>query len=229
MGTTLPIPITKAGNKTIEISTDNIPDEMYNIALAEGLKVLLNRGMSKVPASKGLEGKELEDVHVSAYTIAEKNVEKLYAGELKGGRSIASKDGDKVSGVVMTEARRLAKEVIKNEIKAAGMKISHVPAADITKAANALLTTDKSYLATAQANIEARMALVTKGKDEAEAKASALAMLQKLGGIAESPKLVKAAAERKAKEKAEKGLSKTQAGIVAPRKKGEGTGVHHAN
>mgnify|MGYP003338404280 CR=1 FL=1 len=43
--------------------------------------------MSKVPASKGLEGKELEDAHASAMTQATKNLEEVYAGKVTKGRA----------------------------------------------------------------------------------------------------------------------------------------------
>ena len=36
----LKIPVTKAGNRQIEIDTASIPDEMYNLAVEEGLKIL---------------------------------------------------------------------------------------------------------------------------------------------------------------------------------------------
>lgn len=224
----LSIPITKAGNRPIEVDTQAVPDDMYNLALAEGLKVLLNKGMSKVPAAKGLEGKDLEDVKESAYLIAQANFAKLQAGQLRSGRAAATTaSGAKVPGVVMTEARRLAKEVVKNEIRAAGMKISHVDASVITKAANELIAADPSFIEMAQANIEARTAKVVVGADEAATKAAALARLAELGGVEESPKLIaKAAAAKK-----DKPLSAKQAGKVAPRKPQATpqSHPHHAN
>jgi len=198
----LKIPVTKAGNRPLEVNTDtDIPDAMYQLALEEGLKVLLNKGMSKI-TTKGLEGEALADAQAAAMAKAEENFTKLKAGKITRGRAPASADGKKISGIVMTEARRLAKEVVKNEIKAAGMKISHVLASDITKAANALIEADPSFIEQATANIEARTA-----------KTSAISIASL---IHESPTLVAkaeaAAAERKTQ------LSKTQAGKVAPRK-----------
>lgn len=200
----LRIPITKAGNRPIEIDTDaDLNDEMYLLALEEGLKVLMNKRMSKVPAQKGLEGKALSDAQDSAYAIAEENYASLKAGKLRKGRAgPTTADGKKVSGVIMTEARRLAKEVVKNEIRAAGMKISHVEASEITKAANALIAADPSFIEQATANIEAR-AVKTTTVD-----------IKSL--IHESPKLVQAAEARKAASKTQ--LSAKQAGKAAPRK-----------
>lgn len=199
----LRIPVTKAGNKPIEVDTDtDIPDAMYQLALEEGLKILLNKGMSKI-TTKGLEGDELTNAKDAAYAKGVENFEALKAGKIKKGRAGAtSKDGTKVPGVVMTEARRLAKEVVKNEIRAAGMKISHVEASEITKAANALIAADPSFIETATANIEARAV------KKISVDISSL--------IHESPKLVAATEARKAAGKAV--LSKTQAGKAAPRK-----------
>jgi hypothetical protein len=203
----LRIPITKAGNKPIEVDTDtDIPDAMYQLALEEGLKILLNKGMSKI-ATKGLEGDDLEGAKAAAFAKAEENFASLKEGKIKKGRATATdKNGGKVSGVVMTEARRLAKEVVKNEIRAAGMKISHVEASEITKAANALIAADPSFIETATANIEARAAKKVSGVDIASL-------------IHESPKLVQAAEARKAASKTT--LSAKQAGKAAPRKRAE--------
>lgn len=196
----LKIPVTKAGNKVIEVNTEtDIPDAMYQLALEEGLKILLNKGMSKI-ATKGLEGDELDSAKEAAYAKGLENFEALKAGKIKKGRQTSDK---KVPGVVMTEARRLAKEVVKNEIRAANMKISHVEASEITKAANALIEADPSFIETATANIEARAAKKVTAVDIASL-------------IHESPKLVKAAEERKAAAKTV--LSAKQAGKAAPRK-----------
>src|SRR5262245_448893 len=45
-GTVLNVPITK-GKGTIAINTKDIPDDVYNEVVLQGLKVLMNRGMSK--------------------------------------------------------------------------------------------------------------------------------------------------------------------------------------
>ena len=194
----LKIPVTKAGNQILEVDSDSIPDTMFKLALAEGLKVLLNKGMSKI-ATKGLEGDELDKAKAAAMEIAAKNLDKLNKGEIKVGRTAGA---TKIAGVVMTEARRLAKEVVKDELKAAGYKISHVEASEITKAANALIEADPSFIETAKANIESR------AKKPAAINIAAL--------VHESPKLVAQAAAATAEKKST--LSAKQAGKVAPRK-----------
>jgi hypothetical protein len=213
----LNIPVVKAGGKTIAIDTDtDLDDRMFKLALEEGLKVLINSKMSKITAQSKLEGAELEASQAAAMEIAEKNLAAIKSGEFKKGGRGASASSTKVPREVMTEARRLAKEVIKNEIRAAGMKISHVEPRDITAAANNLLETDPSYIEQAKANIEARNVVAPVATDDPTVVAAAKSKLASLGLSGESPKLLAAAEERKAKSKAV--LSATQAGKAAPRK-----------
>lgn len=199
---TLSIPVTKAGNRKIEVDTAEIPDDMYTLVMEEGLKVILNKRMSKI-MTKGLEGDALAEAQNAAFVVASENFDNLKAGKVRRGRAGATTaDGKKVPGAVMTEARRLAKEVVKNEIRAAGMKISHVEASEITKAANALIAEDPSYIEQATVNIESRAQV----KPKVDIKAL----------IHESPKLVAAAEKAKADRKLT--LSAKQAGKAAPRK-----------
>lgn len=222
----LSIPITKAGNAKITVDTDELykvnDGEMYALALAEGLKVILNKNMSKISV-KDLEGDALEEARAAALAKGQENFDKLMKGEIKVRGSAAK--GNKVPGPVMTEARRLAKEVIKNEIRAAGMKVSHVEASVITKAANQLIADDPSYIEQATTIIAERKAkTATAIENETERQATAKARLEKLGGVFESPKLkAKADAEKAARKST---LSKTQAGKVAPRRAKPGHETH---
>ena len=199
---TMNIKVTKAG-KSLEVNLQDLPDEAYQFVLQKGLEALLNARMSKV-LTKDLEGEKLADAQSAALKIAEENLANLKAGKItkaRGGAKDAS--GNKVAANVMTEARRLAKEVVKNEIRAAGMKISHVEASVITKAANELIAADPSFIENAKANIEARSAVKS---------AINIADL-----VHESPKLVAKAEAAKAERKTQ--LSAKQAGKPAPRKK----------
>lgn len=54
---------------------------------------------------------------------------------------------------IMIEARRLAKDVVKNEIRRNGMKISSISPSEITAAANAKVTSDYKFLYLAQLNL----------------------------------------------------------------------------
>lgn len=196
----LKVPITK-GKASVTINTDDIPDAVYQEALLQGLKVLLNRGASKITKETYPADAELQ---AAAMAKAQEQVELVRTGKIK---FTGQKASAKASGAVMTEARRLARNLVKDALKQAGHKISHYEAAEITKAANALLDQDASILETAKANLEARSA------KPIAIDVSAL--------VQESPKLVAKAAKAAAEKKAAKAgqLSATQAGKVDTRKK----------
>jgi len=196
----LQVPITK-GKGFVEIDTedtDALPGEVYKEALLLGLKELCNRGMSKLTKASTKDEAELQSL---AMAQAEKNVEAIAQGKI---RFLGKKAKTGESAAVMTEARRLAKNLVKDGIKAAGMKISHVETKDITAAANELLANDPSIVEQAKANLEERAKVPAK-----------VDLIKSL--IKESPKLVAKAAEANVKKKST--LSKTQAGKVAPRAK----------
>jgi hypothetical protein len=192
------VPITKAKGQ-VTIDSEAIPQEVYEEALKLGLKELANRGMSKLTkaAFKGVEA----DLAAACMEQAEKNVEAIMTGKIRFAGKKA-KSGE--SAAVMTEARRLAKNLVKDSIKAAGMKISHVEAKDITAAANELLAADPSLIDKAKANLAERE------------KTPVSIDIKSL--IKESPKLVAKANAANEKKKAGT-LSKTQAGKVAARAK----------
>lgn len=212
-GTTIAVNITKGG-APISVLTSDLPDNVYQAALAIGLKDLLNRGMSKIKSNKDLEGDDKAKNQAAAMAQAEKNLAALKEGKMP--RMVGVKTGDgKVAGVVMTEARRLAKNLIKDEIKKAGGKISHYEAKDITAAANALLETEegKALLVQAQKNVDDR------NKVAEATPAIDLATLQsKLGINVSATKVQKAEAEKAAKKgKGEAILSAAKAGQIKTR------------
>lgn len=192
------IPVTK-GKGVVSIETDQLPEAVYAEALRLGLKELVNRGMSKITVAK-LEGEELAKAQAAAMAKATDNVEAIMAGKIKFAGQKAS---SKVSGAVMTEARRIARNIVKDEIKKAGGKISHYEASEITKAANQLIEAQPEIIETAKANLEART--------------SAPVKLDIASLVKESPKLVAKAEEAKAAKKGQ--LSAKQAGKVATRAK----------
>ena len=186
------VPITK-GKGTVQIDTDAIPEAVFAEALLQGLKVLLNRGASKITKETYPEAEEMK---AAAMAKAQEQVEAVMSGNIKftGGKAAS-----KVSGAVKTEARRLAKAAVKDAIKASGGKVSHVEASEITKAANALLEQDPSFIAMAEANLAAR---------------AAIPVAINVAAIPVSEKLVAKANERKAKDQ----LSAKQAGKTAKHK-----------
>lgn len=189
------VPITKA-KASRDIDTDSLPDAVYQEALLLGLKELANRGTSKLTkASVNGDEAKLKD---EASKIADKQIELMLAGDIRFSTKQVEK---KASGVVMTEAMRLARNVVKDQLKAAKIKISHVDAKDITAAAKELVGADPSFIEQATANIEAR---------KAKPAAIDITALVKVN----PKKVAKAEADKAAaRAEAEKVLSSKQAGI----------------
>lgn len=97
-------------------------DEVYDAIFAEGVKVFLAKGMTKI-SKDDKEGIEVK---------ANENLENLKAGKLKASRA------RKPAGIphaVAVEARRLALNALKQEAKRQGVKWAHVA----TKDRNALV------------------------------------------------------------------------------------------
>lgn len=197
----LQIPVTK-GKATIDFDTDWLSDDVYTIVVMEGLKTLLNRGTSKVTKETYPDEAELR---AKAMEIAADQVDKVKAGDIKRTGAAKSKE----SGKVMAEARRIARGLVKDLMKEAGIKISHVKASEITNAANEMIAGDPTIVEQAKANIES-----------AEAAPKHKVDIKSL--IKTDPELVAKAEAKAVKEKAERvtQLSKTQAGKAKSRKGG---------
>jgi hypothetical protein len=183
MGEVINVPITK-GKTTIAINTDDIPDAVYKEIILQGLKTVLNRGMSKI--TKELYPKE-DELKAAAMAKATANVQDVKDGKVRitGGKK------KEATGTINTEAMRLARNLVKDAMKANGIKVSHVEASEITKAAKEVLAGDMGdgLLAQAKENIAKRkekVGSITEGI---------------ISGIKISDKLVKAAETRKAKAK----------------------------
>lgn len=207
------VPITKA-KKNIAVDSDAVDaagkpllsDEMCAMIFAEGLKVILNKNMSKITGMKDMEGEELAKLQEAAFAKAQENLQNLIEGNLKK-RKAAGKESREVT----TEARRLAREAVKAAFREAGKKISGIKAAVITAAADELIAEDPSYVEKARENV-AKM----KQRETITAKVATGTKLESLIATAETAK-PKVAPTRK-KEGA------TDADVVAgaKAKKGEG-------
>lgn len=197
------IPVPKAKGEFLEFETSELPDPVYQEALIIGLKTLLGRGMTKI--TKEMYPNE-EELKAKALEKANSNLADMKAGKI---RLMAAKASAKTGGKVMTEARRLAKQVIKDEMKRQGIKVSYVEASEITKAANAYLTTDagKDLVEQAKVNIEA---------SEAKAAATVDVLAGIVGASMVSEKKKAKVEAEKAKAKAQ--LSAAQAGKTKPSK-----------
>ena len=193
--TDLAIPVAKAKGYLIltKDEVDALPDHVYREVLLQGFKAVLGRGQSKITADTYPNEEERKS---TALAVATKNWTDCKNGEIRVTGGKTKKPGQ---GAIMTEARRLARQAVKDAIKADGGKISHYEASEITKAANALIEEDASFVETATKNIEER-----------KAKPAAVGVLSL---IKVSDKKV-AAAKAKA-TKGEGQLSAKQAGLTA--------------
>ena len=196
----LQIPITKAGGATVDFDTQDLDNDTYQAVVEAGLKVFLNLGASKITKETYPDEAERK---AAALAKATEQVEKVKKGEVKRGRKAKAKESAKV----MTEARRIARNMVKDAMKEEGIKISHVKASEITAAANALIEADATIVEQAKANLEAAEA---SPKHKIDIKAL----------VKTDPELVAKAEAKAAKEKADRGsqLSKTQAGKPKARK-----------
>lgn len=190
------VPVTK-GKGFIEVDTDRLPDAVYREAMLQGLKVIANRGMTKITKETYPNPEELK---TAAMAQGEKTLQAMYDGKIR----IMGAKADKVSGVVMTEARRLARNLVKDQLKKDGVKISYVEASEITKAANALIAADPAIIKAAEESLKVR-------EEKAEGIRASLSSIVKAVPQSEK-KIAKIAAE---KAKAKETLSKTQAGKVS--------------
>lgn len=208
----LRVPIAKGGKDAyIDVDYDLIPTEQLTNVAINGLVTILNARMSKVGAITKLEGKALEDAKAMAMKIANENLESLMANRTKPKGKAAKSDHPRE---VMTEARRIAKEMVKNKLRAANRRISHVAASDITKAANMMIESDPSIIEKAREAIAERANLTNTMTSEIDVTSM----------VPEDPK--KVAKAEKAKTDRRGQLSATQAGLVAPRQRPATHPVH---
>ena len=188
----LKIPVVK-GKSYLEVIPDDLPIHVYREALVQGLKVLLNRGQTKITKAAYPEAEALK---AAAMEAAEATLQNMYDGKIRimGGAA----KSDKVPREVMTEARRIARNLVKEELKRSGVKVSYVESSEITKAANALLAADPD--------------IIEQAKDEVEKRAAKKVKID-IASIPISQKKVKAAEAKKA----DRTLSAAKAGKVATR------------
>lgn len=198
----------KNGAGLVDVETGRIPEPVYREIFMQGLKAVAERGMSKLTKA-AIPDEATRKAAIKAK--AEENIQDMYDGKTKITGETKAK---KASGAVMTEAMRLARNLVKDAMKQAKIKISHVKASEITIAAKAAIENDPSIITTAEANLKAREAAPTK--------------IDIKSLIHVDPALVAKDEAKVAKAKAEKPLSKTQAGKVAPRAKAKPPAQHHA-
>ena len=158
----LNIPISKGKDLYVRVELnkliESLPLEVLTEVYLQGIKHVVNaRGMSKQSSAKTLTGNELEKANAILLAIAEDNLVAMQKGEIRitGGKA-------KTKGMerqVKTEAMRLAKLAVKDAIKAEGkVKVSHIPAKQITALATELIESDQGddFIAQAKENLAVR-------------------------------------------------------------------------
>ena len=138
------------GKDKVDIDANAVPAHKYKEVVELGFQTAINGGMTKVTKANYADPVELA---AKAMEIARDRVEKLLAGTLTIGRKTATKGP---SGVVMTEARRIAKQMAKDIMRDRGFKLSHYPQSVITELANAMIEDDPSIIQLAEHNIANR-------------------------------------------------------------------------
>jgi hypothetical protein len=202
----------KGGCGTIEVNASQFSDEVYEAVFLAGLESIINKqGMSKLlPGITKLEGEEKEQRTQEVRETAEKTVQAMYAGSIKG--AVKTK---KASSAVETEALRLAKNMAKDIIRDNGQKVGAYSAKEHTVFAKAVLERNRaSLIATAEKNLKER----SEG-----AKALTMPTLKEVFGAKADSEEVKAkpkvTPKRKGKDEVKAPLSAAQAGKVTPRQK----------
>lgn len=202
------IPITK-GKGTIAVNTDplseggDLTDEVLQEVIMQGLKVVLNRGMTKITKETYPEEEEMK---AAAMAKAQQTFQDMRDNKIRfmGGK-VKTKE---ITGEVMTEAMRLARVYVKQGLKDQGEKLSHYKASEITRLAKELLAAYPSVIEEAKESVQVRKAAKEKrGID--------LAAL--VSHIAPDPELVKKAEREKAERKSQ--ASAAKAGKVVHRAK----------
>jgi hypothetical protein len=148
------IPVPKAGKGVyVEFSLNDVHDRSYKMAVIAGLKQFVNRKMTKITTS-GLEGKDLEAAQAKAYEQALENLDDIKQGKV---RDTVGGGGKKAgTGKIMTEAMRIARQLVKDAMKRDKIRLSDVDAKEITAAAKDLIEENPGILKEAEENLQER-------------------------------------------------------------------------
>ncbi len=146
--TIIDVNVPKAKTK-LKLNWDALDLDTKLAIIQAGVEKIVQASTTKATKADYPDEKQLAEV---ALSMATKKLEEIQEGKWKPGRR-ASTSG-KVPGVVMTEARRLAKNIIKAQIKAANQRISDYEPKVITEYANLYLQDHEELIAQAQKSIE---------------------------------------------------------------------------
>jgi hypothetical protein len=185
--------------------SDEVKIKLAQLAL-ETITAKANGAVKAIAGVTKLEGKALEDRQAEIRKAADATIKQLEDGVYPGAKKV------KVSGAVQTEALRIIKNVVKDQVRSSGQKVGAYTAKEYTAAAKAIFEQQSArYLALAQKALDERAA---------DAKGQTSKSLVDLFGEKANSEEVKAKPKVAPKRK-EKGapLSAKQAGMAAPRQK----------
>lgn len=191
------------------IDSSKLSDELYREAVRLGLKAMMERGLAKHTKNNT---SSAEDLAAKTKALSDAN----YSALLDGSYALTAKKGAKKSTMsteVRTEAMRIAKNIVKDKIKASKQKISHFKPSDITAAAKQVLEAMPQIVDQAKANIAARGTV------------DGVATLDISKLIHADEKQVAKVEKERAERKADRQLSAKQAGKVKPRSKPAPTAI----
>lgn len=194
-GTSIVSVFISKGKGSLDVDISKLPDDVYNEVVQKGLQSILGRGMGEIKTG-ALEGEELRRAQEAAMEVAAANLDKCYKGEI---RFMAAKR-TKVKGKERTEALRIAKQIVKDQMKAEGLKVSHYSAKEITAAAEQVLNDNPEILEQAKENLAKIESERTK-KVKIDLKSSMKADPKKVAAAKEKSDKAKAATAAKKKER----------------------------
>lgn len=197
----------------VEIDAMAIPGEVFTDIILRGLTEYVNKTATSKAAGgiTKLEGKALEDRKAELRKRVEANVEAINTGVGYKAKGTKAKGDGKVPAAVKTEAMRIARNIVKDEIKKAKQKINSYANSEITAFAKAALEANPEWYQLAEKNLAERATVPIKGLDVSKMKVDVAKVAK-----AEADKAARAGKKGKGGQ-----LSATQAGIVAPKKKPE--------
>lgn len=149
-----------AGHITLD-DIDDIPDESFRYILQRGLDTIINeaggmpkllKGITKLSESEQLKAKEAvrKQAKENLKALGSKSEQREADLKHKGAKAT------KVAGVVEKEALRLAKEMVKDLLRANQIKISAYKASEHTSMAKDLLKDNPDLYTKAEANLKER-------------------------------------------------------------------------
>jgi len=203
--------ITIAGMEFAIGDTMALSDEVMRGIVIAGLTAICEKANGAAKAKAGitkLEGKALEDRKAEVRKAVEKSIEQLKAGQLPGKAKTV-----KVSGAIMTEAMRLARNIAKDHVRNSGQRIGAYSAKEYTEAAKKIIADNPNLLKLAEQKIAERAGAAEGSKG---------INLEHLFGAEKANDPANKAKPKvppKPKGKKEGQLSAKQAGLVASRQK----------